>query len=843
MSTKIKSITPILIFVLFISVIAHAQIPEGGTMLNATSGTTWQKIGKGSLTSVSVSGQPFASALRYTTGTDIANYWDAQIQFPSVEGITANDVILVAFYARTISSIQESGEGAATVIIEHKTTYSKEISHKILIGSEWKQYFASVQVKSTWSATDTRYALFTGYTSQTIEVADVRFINYKNTKKIDELPVSEITYPGQAADSPWRMEAQTRIEQIRKGNVDVVVRDENGNILKGAQVEIEMAQHQFGFGTAIAASTFVGNLTYQKKVLELFNEVVFENDLKWPQFNPYSTYNIRTSLDTLDKYGIPVRGHNVIWPSWRFMPASVKSLENDPAALRAAIDKRIDEVTQFAKGRLNDWDVINEPYSEHDVMDILGNDVMADWFKRVRKNDPDVKLYLNDYSIISGGGSNTLKQDSYYNLVKFIDGKGGQVDGIGMQGHFGSELTSITKVYSILDRFAELGKEIKITEHDINVTQRQVQAEYTRDFMTIVFSHESVKSFLFWGFWAGRHWLPEGALFDQSWNIRPHGEIYKDLVFNQWWTKKTDQTADSAGKATFNGFLGKYRYTVKYGGKTKSGTFEIINSVKSGKANQVEIIMALDFPETIEITTDKNPVLCEGDSISLQTVALQDATYQWFRNGEPLSVQKPAITAKQAGLYTVKITKGNLYAVSGAVEVKVNSVPEANISTTGNLSFCPGGKTVLTASASGAVFYAWFNDGVKFGGSSKTVEITKPGNYTLEVTANGCTGKSAPVNVKVFSASDPECTTGLLENKRNFHVYPNPFSGSFTIETDGVESSNAKAELYNSTGSLVKIINLNHVSGKINMAVKTPGFYTLRIQSEKQTQVFKLNGI
>jgi GH35 family endo-1,4-beta-xylanase len=96
-------------------------------------------------------------------------------------------------------------------------------------------------------------------------------------------------------------------------------------------------------------------------------------------------------------------------------------------------------------------------------MDILGKDIMADWFKRVRNNDRTVKLYLNDYSILSGGGSDTKKQDSYYNLVKYIDEKGGDVEGIGMQGHFGSELTSIPKVYTILDRFAELGKEIKIT--------------------------------------------------------------------------------------------------------------------------------------------------------------------------------------------------------------------------------------------------------------------------------------------------------------------------------------------------------------------------------------------
>jgi hypothetical protein len=110
---------------LFACFLLSAQIPEGGTMLNATTGSTYVKIGNCTVTQVAVSDKPFANAIRCATGANIANFWDAQIQFPSVGGISANDVILVTFFARTTSTIQESGEGALTVIIEHKTTYDK----------------------------------------------------------------------------------------------------------------------------------------------------------------------------------------------------------------------------------------------------------------------------------------------------------------------------------------------------------------------------------------------------------------------------------------------------------------------------------------------------------------------------------------------------------------------------------------------------------------------------------------------------------------------------------------------------------------------------------------------
>jgi hypothetical protein len=123
-----------------------------------------------------------------------------------------------------------------------------------MIGREWKQYYASVKSKVNWTAADTRYALFTGFPSQTIEIADVQFINYKSSLALADLPVTEITYFGQAPDAEWRAPAEERINQIRKGNIDITVYDEQGNALPGAGVSIEMTRHKFGFGSAIQAS-------------------------------------------------------------------------------------------------------------------------------------------------------------------------------------------------------------------------------------------------------------------------------------------------------------------------------------------------------------------------------------------------------------------------------------------------------------------------------------------------------------------------------------------------------------------------------------------------------------
>lgn len=824
------------------SLFCLAQIPSGGAMLNVTTGTTYRNVGNGTLTQVNVTGQPFTKALRYVTGPNVLNFWDTQVQFPSAAGIAENDVILIAFYARTISSKDEGGEGAVNVVIEHGTTFEKEISTKLRIAKEWKQYFASVKSKSTWTTAEVRYALFTGYPSQTIEVADVQFLNYKSALTLNDLPITIITYPGQAANAEWRAPAQERISQIRKGVADITVYDEQGLPVENAEVSIEMSRHKFGFGTAIPAATFLNNSTFRKKVYELFNEVVFENDLKWPQFNINSTTNIRRALDSLDRHNITVRGHNVIWPSWKFLPTSLKTLETNPVALRAAIDKHIDEVTTFTKGRLIDWDVINEPYSEKDIMTIFGNEIMADWFKRVRNNDRTVKLYLNDYSILTGGGNDTKKQDSYYNLVKYIDEKGGQVEGIGFQGHFGSDLTSPAKVYSIIDRFAQLGKEIKITEHDINVSQREVQADYTRDFMTICFSHEAVKSFLFWGFWANSHWLPDGALFNTDWTIRQHGEAYKNLVYNEWWTQKTDSLTNAEGKTRMEGFLGTFKYTIKSGDKIRTGTFEINNSKKSGISNNVVLSFDTAIPDKVKITASKPACLCEGENIVLKTTAVNGLEYQWFLGDSLLTEKSATLTTTAAGSYSVKIRKGTVEITSPPFDVKVNSVPVVSVSAAGDLSFCPGGKVKLNANVPADASFQWMKGATRIQGSVNSLDIDQSGSYSLTASSNGCTAKSETVSVQVYPANDPLCTTGIDEDKLQIRVYPNPFNGTFTIETGLLNDKSACAELYNAVGSLVKNIEPDNLSGKTTVQISTPGFYTLRVISDNKTYVFKLIG-
>ena len=126
----------------------------------------------------------------------------------------------------------------------------------------------------------------------------------------------------------------------------------------------------------------------------------------------------------------------------------------------------------------------------------------------------------------------------------------------------------------ILDRFATFGLPIKITEFDLHTYDEQLQADYTRDFLTAMFSHPSISGVMVWGFWEKRHWIPPAAFYRADWSLRPAGEIWKQLTRKTWWTDVTAKT-DAAGKVKVRGFFGDYEVTASAKGKTSTSRAEI----------------------------------------------------------------------------------------------------------------------------------------------------------------------------------------------------------------------------------------------------------------------------
>ena len=129
-------------------------------------------------------------------------------------------------------------------------------------------------------------------------------------------------------------------------------------------------------------------------------------------------------------------------------------------------------------------------------MDVLGHTAMSEWFRVARQADPQVRLVINDYGILSARGRDTAHQNHYERTIRNLLEQQTPLEGIDFQSHFGDDLTPPPRLLQILDRFAQFGLPLLITEHDVNIADETLQAEYTRDFLTAVFSHPAVDGVL-----------------------------------------------------------------------------------------------------------------------------------------------------------------------------------------------------------------------------------------------------------------------------------------------------------------------------------------------------------
>ena len=542
---------------------------------------------------VPVTGQPFTQALSIaTTLPNPPAAWSVQYGVRTVAPVKKGDTLFADFWMRTTRT--QTGYGRADVYFQDATTYNKSIYYSASASSAWKHIRFPFAAAQDEPAGQGFLGFGVGFTAQAIEVADVRVTDYGTAIKISDLPTTRITYAGRAPDAAWRKAAQARIERIRKGNLTVVVRDDRGRPVADAVVTVRMTRHAFGFATAVSTGVFLPHpdtasaQDYRRRVYALYNKVT-GNGVKWPEwegtawgFNgvtgtwyPFHQADTIAFARAVRAHGVAARAQNLIWPSWGYLPKDVEGLKNDPAALRRRISAHIAEEMTALKGLYAEWDVVNEPYSNHDLLDVLGEHAMVDWFRQAHAIDPQARLFVNDNGIMESNGEDTAHADSYEKTIQYLLANGAPLGGIGMEGHYSSVLTPPDTLLRFLDRFGRFGVPIETTEFDINTTDEQAQADYTRDYMTATFSHPAVMGFVMFGFWESDHWIPNAASWRQNWTIKPSGRVYENLVFHQWWTNAAGRT-DKAGAYRTRGFLGDYRANVTRGGRTKTVNVSLV---------------------------------------------------------------------------------------------------------------------------------------------------------------------------------------------------------------------------------------------------------------------------
>ena len=361
-------------------------------------------------------------------------------------------------------------------------------------------------------------------------------------------------------EKDWKTAANEQIEQLRKRNVEIEVVDLNGNPLPGATVRAVQRTHQFGFGTAINR-TALSNPVYADFVKNRFEWVTFENEAKWLWNEAVQGRVYYREADQLLEFarqnGLKVRGHNLFWEAEKYQPQWVKSLTG--AALKEAIDNRLNSAVLHFKGNFLHWDVNNEMFHGSFFKDRLGEEIWTYMYKRTRELDPGVKLFVNDYNFIE-----YPPERDYNQVIQALIDRGMPIDGIGAQGHFNGVIDPLF-VKGRLDKLAELNLPIWITEFDSTHKDERVRADNLEKMYRLAFAHPAVEGIVMWGFWAGSHWKgTDGAIVNQDWTLNAAGQRYQQLMDE--WTTVVEGTTDQRGMFSFRGFHGTYDMLVDYPG-------------------------------------------------------------------------------------------------------------------------------------------------------------------------------------------------------------------------------------------------------------------------------------
>jgi len=517
---------------------------------------------------VAVEGQGFESAIRVTTTRRADKTWDVVLHVPTRGKIAVGDVVAISFAMRTIASEDESGSGVTLAMVERSSPpHSNAVSIRATAGDQWMSFVKADRTLREMSDVH-QVAFHLGYFPQTIEIADLRVVNYGPDRDLRSLPVTKLTYPGREPEAAWRAEAAARIEKHRKADLTVRVVDADGQPVPGVDVRVSQRRHAFGFGSVVGLQQMVApgsdGERYREIVKTHFNKAPTEAGFRWPSWERGTPewradfkQRLDRTLDWLNENNIEVRGHYLMWApiEARTQP---EHLIDKPDELLAAKWEHAREMATWAGQRVQEWDAVNHIVGWGATFaDVCGgNRVYADMINKGRQWAPHAEMWVNEGQIVVGSGARLTDYEKVIDELVALDAK---PDGIGFMAHFAdSGLPHPQEVYDRIERFSRFDCKLQFTEFDVDCgLDEQLQADYFRDALTIAFSHPRIEAVVLWGFWEGRHWKPNAALWRRDWSIKPAGEQWQRLVFETWWTDQ-QVTTDARGTATLRGFHGRY---------------------------------------------------------------------------------------------------------------------------------------------------------------------------------------------------------------------------------------------------------------------------------------------
>ncbi|HXU03697.1 MAG TPA: glycoside hydrolase family 44 protein [Polyangia bacterium] len=139
---------------------------------------------------ITVSGQPFTDAMRFTISEGSSHEWAVQAQTPTTAAVVAGDAILATFWFRT-ETPQEGSVGETEFVFElGRSPYSKSVQYPIQAGPEWTRVQVRFTAAANYAPGEANMIFRLGYEPQTIDLGGIKVENFGKQIAMGGLPTS-----------------------------------------------------------------------------------------------------------------------------------------------------------------------------------------------------------------------------------------------------------------------------------------------------------------------------------------------------------------------------------------------------------------------------------------------------------------------------------------------------------------------------------------------------------------------------------------------------------------------------------------------------------------------------
>jgi endo-1,4-beta-xylanase len=232
-----------------------------------------------------------------------------------------------------------------------------------------------------------------------------------------------------------------------------------------------------------------------------------------PQPGPKHFESADRLLAFCNQHKIAMRGHCLVWNEWN--PEWVKNMS--ASERRMYFDSYIEEVVARYSGKLQSWDIVNEPFwpGHHAPggfrigpwYDAFGSDYVRRAFERAALVDRTTKFVLNEAQTERDDELGLAVRRGLLKLVADLKNAGVKIDVVGLQGHLQPQYRHDPARFSeFVHALADLGVDIYITEFDVSddifpddvATRDAAVARTAQQFLETTLRHPAVKAVITW---------------------------------------------------------------------------------------------------------------------------------------------------------------------------------------------------------------------------------------------------------------------------------------------------------------------------------------------------------